>query len=280
MLKKHPTKSKKRNSSIDTTSITIKIALVIFVNCIITIAFSLNFGNQSMKIFDDIIHKAYEVMNTPLEKIYNFMKSSKDLINYKDEREILVQENQKLKEQVLRIDIIDRENFELKQLIKYINPHTFNYISAKVVSANFYNFGLQMMLNVGIKNGISEGQAVINSAGIVGRVINVSSQSSKIMTWNNVNFKIPIVLLKSGIHCIANGANNNIYMKLVHLPENIRPIEGEIAITSGEGGILPAGIRVGKIERTELEEEKFIVKPAANIDLFSIVLVATSIVNH
>lgn len=270
MLKKPQIKFSKKSTII---GIKARTVIVIIFSCLATIFFSLYFGEQSIEIFDDMISNVYQIVNQPLERVQNFIELGNECINYKKEKDILIAENQHLKKQNLKIEILERENLELKKLNKYMSPIKFQYITTNIVSAGTDSFGLQIMLNVGAKDGVLEGQAVVNSNGIVGRVVKVSQKSSKLLPWSNVSFKVPVLLLKSGIHCIANGANEDSYMNLLYLPENVEPIEGETAVTSGEGGILPFGIKVGEIAVSDSEENEFILKPATNLNLFTMVAV-------
>ena len=251
--------------------------IVVSLSCIITIFFSVYWGKQSIDAFDNFIVMVYEKINQPIEEIYNFIQLSKECV-VKDEKDAFLTENQYLKQQNLHIAILEKENSELKKLNNYLSNIQFRYITTNIVSVNNDSFGLKAMLNVGIENGVLEGQAVVNPEGIVGRVIKVSQKSSKILPWYNQNFKTPVLLLKSGIHCIASGASD--HMELLYLPESMEPIEGEVAITSGEGGIIPFGLKVGEVAIADSQENEFILRPATNLDLFSIVAVAISTYNN
>lgn len=272
MLKKPQIKFSKR-SNIISLGTKARTVIVVTFSCLATIFFSLYFGEQSIEIFDDMISKVYQVVNQPLEQVRSFIELGNDCLTCKKEKDIIVAENQNLKKHNLKIEILERENLELKKLNKYVIPLKFQYVTTNIVSAGTDRFGLQIMLNAGAEDGVSEGQAVVNSEGMVGRVVKVSQKSSKLLPWSNASFKVPVLLLKSGIHCIANGSNEDSYMNLLYLPENVEPIEGEIAVTSGEGGILPFGIKVGEIAVSDSEENEFILKPATNLNLFTMVAV-------
>ncbi|CAG7590724.1 MAG: rod shape-determining protein MreC [Candidatus Midichloria sp.] len=272
MLKKPQIKFSKR-SNIISLGTKARTVIVMTFSCLATIFFTLYFGEQSIEIFDDMISKVYQVANQPLDQVRNFIKLGNDYLTCKKEKDILVAENQNLKKHNLKIEILERENLELKKLNKYVASLKFQYVTTNIVSAGTDSFGLQIMLNAGAEDGVSEGQAVVNSEGIVGRVIKVSQKSSKLLPWSNVSFKVPVLLLKSGIHCIASGSTEDSYMSLLYLPENVEPIEGEMAVTSGEGGILPFGIKVGEIAVSDSEENEFILKPATNLNLCTMVAV-------
>ena len=272
MLKKPQIKFSKR-SNIISLGTKARTVIVMTFSCLATIFFSLYFGEQSIEIFDDMISKVYQVANHPLDQVRSFIKLGNDYLTCKKEKDILVAENQNLKKHNLKIEILERENLELKKLNKYVASLKFQYVTTNIVSAGTDSFGLQIMLNAGAEDGVSEGQAVVNSEGMVGRVIKVSQKSSKLLPWSNVSFKVPVLLLKSGIHCIASGSTEDSYMSLLYLPENVEPIEGEMAVTSGEGGILPFGIKVGEIAVSDSEENEFILKPATNLNLCTMVAV-------
>ena len=56
---------------------------------------------------------------------------------------------------------------------------------------------------------------------------------------------------------------NSEYLELAFLPAEARPAIGELVLTSGHGGILPAGLAVGRVERVDSDYVQ--VRPAVDL---------------
>jgi rod shape-determining protein MreC len=277
MLNKY---NKKKKNRFKTSNYSKNIVIFITVLPLILIIIS-PYNNINTKVslaFNDFISKIYILSDHHIEKIRGFFAEISSFNNYKQERNILIEENQKLRFDNSYISALKKENRDLKALIHYTESINFQYISSRIISLNLHSSSLEMMLNAGFKSGIKLGQAVVNSDGLVGRIVRVSDDASKLITWNNPNFKVPVILTKSNIHCIAIGSETG--MRLMYIPENLELIPGEEVLTSGDGGLLPFGIKVGTITHNKLNldniEDQVIVIPSANLNSLELVLVAIS----
>lgn len=254
----------------------IRTIIAISMTCIITLFSSLYFGDRALNTFDNAMVKIYQFLNYPLDIISKQIHVLYESIDNHYKIDQLIEENKQLRSINLEIDIIKKENLELRNINNYIAPLSFRYITTQVVSYRFDQFGMKLMLNTGSDNGIAEGDIVMNSEGIIGKVHRVSDHSSNITLWSNTNFKVPVLLLESGIRCIAKGTQSNNFMELVYLPEDIYPITGEIAVTSGEGGSIPFGIKVGNVSSHSIYDDTTLLTPASRIELINTVAIATS----
>jgi cell shape-determining protein MreC len=63
-------------------------------------------------------------------------------------------------------------------------------------------------------------------------------------------------------------------LRIQYLDQSQRPIHDELVVTSGEGGLVPFGIRVGQVKILK-EAEEYMIKPNAdfgNINLVSVII--------
>ncbi|MDN3030867.1 MULTISPECIES: rod shape-determining protein MreC [unclassified Candidatus Tisiphia] len=180
----------------------------------------------------------------------------------------LARENIELQLEVARlrslqsdIYLIQSENRELKQLLSVIEEEQYSYVSAKLLSVSLNPFSKTALLSAGAKHGVAIDQIVTNSEGLVGRVIQVSNNYSKIILVNDVNSRIPITTTSSKEKGIMSGYGNG--SKILYLPKNHLVQKGEKVITSGYGNIYPYGITVGYVNKAN--SENVLVKPIVDL---------------
>ncbi|WP_375330339.1 rod shape-determining protein MreC [Candidatus Tisiphia endosymbiont of Nemotelus uliginosus] len=180
----------------------------------------------------------------------------------------LARENIELQLEVARLKslqsdiyLIQSENRELKQLLSVIEEEQYSYVSAKLLSVSLNPFSKTALLSAGAKHGVAIDQIVTNSKGLVGRVIQVSNNYSKIILVNDVNSRIPITTTSSKEKGIMSGYGNG--SKILYLSKNHLVQKGEKVITSGYGNIYPYGITVGYVNKAN--SENVLVKPIVDL---------------
>lgn len=180
----------------------------------------------------------------------------------------LARENIELQLEVARlrnlqsnIYLIQSENKELKKLLSVVEEEQYNYVSAKLLSVSLNPFSKTALVSAGVRHGVEVDQIVTNSEGLVGRVIQVSNNYSKIILVNDVNSRIPITTVSSKEKGIMSGYENG--SKILYLPKTHLVQKGEKVITSGYGNIYPYGITVGYVKKANAEN--VLVKPVVDL---------------
>ncbi len=157
--------------------------------------------------------------------------------------------------------LIRSENKELKKLLLVIEDNQYNYVSAKLLSVSLNPFSKTALISAGAKHGVEINQIVTTSEGLVGRIVQVSNNYSKIILVNDINSRIPITTVSSKEKGIMSGYENS--GKILYLPKTHLVQKGEKVITSGYGSIYPYGITVGYVNKTNAED--VFVKPIVNL---------------
>jgi rod shape-determining protein MreC len=90
--------------------------------------------------------------------------------------------------------------------------------------------------------------AVINSMGIVGRVVATSGSTASVLLANDTRNAIGAVTVRSRDFAIAEGVGDGTgVLKLKPLGDSPDLLPGDLVISSGLGGIYPAGHIIGEI---------------------------------
>ncbi|XVN41631.1 MAG: rod shape-determining protein MreC [Rickettsia endosymbiont of Argas persicus] len=144
-------------------------------------------------------------------------------------------------------ELIRAENKALKNLLTVAEEEEFKYVTAKLLSVSFSPFSKTALISAGKKHGVGLDQIVINSQGLVGKIIEVSNNYAKVMLISNANSRIPIKTNSSRENGILAGNNNN--SKILYLSDNHLVHQNEEVLTSGHGNTYPAGILVGHVSK-------------------------------
>ncbi len=146
-------------------------------------------------------------------------------------------------------------------------------VSGVVMADSGSPFRQSVLLNVGTRDGIVDGWAAMDGLGLVGRISGVALNTSRLLLLTDASSRIPVTVQPSGQKAMLVGDNSAVPpLEFIEAPEQIRP--DDRVISSGDGGVFPAGILVGTVVRTP--ENRFRVRLAADYDRLDFVRVLRS----
>jgi rod shape-determining protein MreC len=184
----------------------------------------------------------------------------------------------------VRLKELESENEALRQLLQFTqaNP-TDSYRAAEVVGhvigQDPSNFLRYIIIDVGTGDGVAKGMPVVTDRGLVGRIVEVSSRSSKVLLINDVSSSVNAIIQSSRATGIVEGkADGSLVMK--YIPQPVEVNVGDIILTSGLGATFPKRLVIGQVTAVhkrdiELFQEAEI-KPTVDFDRVEIVLVLTN----
>jgi rod shape-determining protein MreC len=171
----------------------------------------------------------------------------------KKANESLVQENVHLRELLrsnyqgadttrqLVVDSIRVDSLVLDQ--KYF------YRDAKVVGSFVTTQTNFFTLHRGLNQGVNVDMGVIGPRGVVGRIVNVSSNFSTVMTMLSRQFKVDAKLKTSGDRgTVSWDGISPQFVQMRNIPKNVKINKGDSVITSELSSIFPANILVGTVD--------------------------------
>lgn len=177
-----------------------------------------------------------------------------DLIAQVQELMQLREENARLREEVARLRSwhnvatnLAAENQSLRKMLNFVPPPRASFVSARVIADGSGPFSRSVLLNVGSRHGVAKGQAVVNDIGLVGRITEVGQRSSRVLLLTDFTSRIPVLLETTRERAILAG-DYTPQMRLDLLPPRAKIEVGDRVVTSGHGGLLPAGLAVGAVD--------------------------------
>jgi rod shape-determining protein MreC len=136
------------------------------------------------------------------------------------------------------------------------------------VDANPYRHNI--VLDVGSREGVYDGQAIVDASGVVGQVISTGLTTSQAILISDPDHALPVVVNRNGLRTVAFGTGEYNRLSLPFLANNADIRAGDLLVTSGLGGTFPSGYPVATVESvTRLPQEPFAevsATPAAALD--------------
>ena len=170
------------------------------------------------------------------------------------------EENDILETSLDRIDAIETENVELRRQIDALKNELtidytltdYEYLNATVVSRNVGFWYNTITIDKGTYNGVEKDMVVINSKGLIGRIIKTSTFTSdvRLITTSDTNNKISVHISNGDydLYGLINSYDyNDNYLEVEGISNTKDVRVGDYVYTSGLGGIFPSGILVGTV---------------------------------
>jgi rod shape-determining protein MreC len=163
-----------------------------------------------------------------------------------DEVDRLKKENEELRQWEWRTKLLERKVAHLRSLLNAVEEPALVYATGRVIADARGPFVRSALINLGRKDGLRVGYAVINGDGLVGRTIDAGGSVARVLLLNDLNSRIPVLVGPAGVRGMALG-DNSAELQLDFLPEGSTLYPGDEVYTSGSDGILPRGLRVGTV---------------------------------
>lgn len=206
-------------------------------------------------------------------------------------KEALRRENMQLKSQLIHAqaklqqqDYILAQNARLQGILSTTRPEQFDLNLAQVIGTDTNLLRQIVVLNKGEQDGVQVGQTVIDEDGILGQIINVYPNTSRLLLITDEQQSVAVTVKRTGQRAIVTGEGVPTSLRLNYVFKTSDVRVGDELVSSGLGGRIPAGYRVGRIAHVEdTQEDNFRsieVTPAANfIDNAYVLVLQDKVVN-
>lgn len=174
-----------------------------------------------------------------------------DINNLKTENENLKENNKELEEALRELEIIKAENKELKEQLNLTEKYKeYETVPATIINRDVTNYSSVLAISVGKIDGIEVDMPVISDKGLVGHIIAVDQNTSKVQTIVDSSSTITALISTSREAIICKGSlEGKGVLKATYIPTEATIVGGDLVETSGVGGIYPKGIQIGKISK-------------------------------
>lgn len=231
---------------------------------------------KARSLMEAAIGGVYYLANTPRTVLdgvsYNLVDTNKLQIENKVLREQLREKNANL----LLLDQLKVENQRLRLLLNSpLRTDEYKKI-AEVLTAETDAYRQQIVINQGKNDGAYVGQPVIDEKGVVGQIISVGSNTSRVLLITDVTHSIPVQVLRNDVRVIASGTGHSDELILDNVPRSVDIVKGDLLVTSGLGGRFLEGYPVATVENISRDGKNYFstitAKPLASLERLRYVL--------
>lgn len=193
------------------------------------------------------------------------------------DRDRLRTENAQLNEQLrkanvklLQLESLQAENLRLRAIRAASTGLGQRTLIAEIMQVDVDPFRHRVLINKGTHNGVFKGQAVVDAYGIFGQVTRAGRFASEVILISDSEHALPVQVNRNGIRSIAVGTGDLHKLTLPFLTVDSDVRANDLLVSSGLGGIYPAGYPVARVATVKRDPaETFAVveaKPLAKLD--------------
>ncbi len=172
--------------------------------------------------------------------------------------------------QLARMDAVARENERLRRLMDGTRGLRLQVQLAALADIDLDPFRHRILLDRGSRAGVRAGLSIIDAAGLVGQVTDVTPLHSTAILISDPSHAVPVQVQRSGLRTIAFGTGETDRLVIPNIPQSADIRVGDLLITSGMGGGFPAGLQVARITRLQPDETRLFglaeARPVAALD--------------
>lgn len=214
------------------------------------------------------------VFSKPANYVAGVFENIEDLQNTYEENKELKKRLDKVAKLEADVQELTKENKELRDVLdKKETLRDFDPIQATVIGRNPERWNELIMIDKGETSGIKQNMAVITANGLIGKVKSTEKFTATIQLLsaldptNRISAKV-LQGDKPVYGTIEGYDDEQKLLKLKRIPSDAKVKKGQSVVTSGLGGIFPAGLEIGKVVKVEPDEfglnQSAYVKPGAD----------------
>ena len=224
-------------------AILLTLALILFVSTL---------GSQKF----GILHKLVFEVTGPVQQVFSraagyvnvFKEQYVDLIDVRDENKRLWKELQETRAAAYKNREAMATNAKLKKLLEFKESTDLPLVSTRIIGKDPSLWFRTVIVDRGSSDGVFKGMPVVTGDGIVGQIITVSPNYSKVLLAISPSSAIDVLLQKSRVRGILKGTGS-LTFKLDYVLKTVDVKEGDYVVTAGYGGLFPSGLPVGIVSK-------------------------------
>jgi len=217
---------------------------------IISLILLLNFYQKEVRNFFYLVSSPIQrALWRTGQKISDFFEGISEIKKLKEEIDFFKLKNQELIVEIVTLQEFKKENEILREALKIGLEKQFKLALAEIIGKDAVKDSI--LINRGLKDGISQGLAVITEQKVlIGEINEVYNNFSKVKLITAKENSFDVEIENREVTALVKGKGNfNFYLDLIPREKEIK--EGDLVITSALGGIFPKGLLVAEIKKVK-----------------------------
>ncbi len=196
----------------------------------------------------------------PIYELYYWLTRPLEIVQTQRDDEIT---NARIKELEQRIEELEQQNQKLKEWEEYHDNQPESLKTAPIIGRSADHWWQQLTVGIGRNQGVKEGDVVTGIGGLVGRVQQVTPNTSLVLLISDPNVRVGVIVSRSRNMGVMSGQGNHQgVMEFFNTSPDVEP--GDSIITSPASQLYPPGIPVGEVTKVDLEQSP---SPEAIVEL-------------
>ena len=166
---------------------------------------------------------------------------------------------------------------ELEELLGLRRSLRWHTVSARIIGADATPYFRTVTVDRGARDGVRPDNAVLSSAGVVGRIVGSASRNAaKVQLLVDHNAGAGAYIERTGAAGIVAGTDDMAALQMRYVSTVPPVVVGDVVLTTGDDGIYPPGLLIGvveEVERARSASQTIRVAPAADFSRLRHVLI-------
>ena len=194
----------------------------------------------------DALAPVLEKVRAPVAGFDRWMGSITEIFSVYEQNLKLKEENARLRQWQNVAVVLQGRVGRYQQLLHAVPDPKMDGVLARVIGRANRPFLQTMILDAGRGNHALPGQAVMDPRGMIGRIYLTGNRTSWVILLTDLNSRIPVTISPGNIPAMLAGDNSPM-PNLEMVSHTVTLHAGDQVTSSGDGGLLPAGLPVGTV---------------------------------
>ena len=185
---------------------------------------------------------------------------------FQSQRQLLLEDkltNARILELEQNNEELKQQNSQFKKLLNYIEPEAKSTIPAPMIGRYQDGWWQQIIIGRGSKDGIQQGYVVTGIGGVIGRIVAVTPNTSRVLLVSHPSSRVGVVVTRSRHLGYLQG--NDGQTATMHFFANVTDLKpGDGISISPLSNLYPSGMPIGKIISVNYDEGP---APTAKVEL-------------
>jgi len=210
-------------------------------------------GKAQGTLFDRMRAHATDTMAPVLEKLRapvagfdRFFGSITEIFSVYEQNLKLKEENARLRQWRNVAIVLQGRVARYQTLLHAVPDPKLNAVLARVIGRANRPFLRTMILDAGRADHALPGQAVMDARGMIGRIYLTGNRTSWVILLTDLNSRVPVAIAPGNVQAMMTG-DNSATPRLELVSRTVTLHAGDQVTSSGDGGLLPAGLPIGTV---------------------------------
>jgi rod shape-determining protein MreC len=186
----------------------------------------------------------------PLTEVYYFLVSP-----FQSKQQLILEDkltSARILELEQRVTELEQQNQRLQQFLDYSQEQKQSTIVAPIIGRSADYWWNEVTLGKGEKDGVAKGFVVTGIGGLIGRVVQVTPNTSRVLLINDRNSRVGAVVSRSRhVGFIQGDSSQIVIMRFFTKVADVRA--GDAIATSHLSNIYPSGLPIGRVKSVKAD---------------------------